>query len=65
MTPAFQAAIGRLEGQRQNLFRRICRIRRSAVIIALSLNGFSVEEAFRNAGPGKSKNYACAVPSKK
>jgi len=32
MTPAFQAAISRLEGQWRNLFRRIHRIRRSAAI---------------------------------
>jgi len=32
MTPGFQAAISRLEGQWRNLFRRIRRIRRSAAI---------------------------------
>jgi len=32
MTPGFQAAISRLEGQWRNLFRRIRRIRRSATI---------------------------------
>jgi len=32
MTPAFQAAISRLEGQRRNLFRSIRRILRSAAM---------------------------------
>jgi len=43
MTPGFQAAVSRLEGQRRNLFRRIRRIRRSAAIpcfyFSLSLAG--------------------------
>ena len=37
MTPAFQAAISRLEGQWRNLFRRIHRIRRSAAILCVCL----------------------------
>jgi len=33
MTPGFQVAVSRLEGQWRNLFRRIHRIQRSAAIL--------------------------------
>jgi len=43
MTPGFQVAVSRLEGQWRNLFRRIHRIQRSAAILCfyfdLSLAG--------------------------
>ena len=51
MTPAFQAVVTRLEGQRRNLFRRIHRIRRSAAIrcffSGLSLDGFLLSSILR------------------
>jgi len=36
MTPGFQAAISRLEGQWRNLFQKIRRIRRSAAILLIA-----------------------------
>jgi len=52
MTPGFQAAISRLEGQWRNLFRRIRRIRRSAAILCFLL-GLSLAGLFRPMMPLK------------
>jgi len=57
MTPGFQAAISRLEGQWRNLFRRIRRIRRSAAILCF-FPGLSLTGIFRHASLGNAAGAA-------
>jgi len=51
MTPGFQAAVSWLEGQWQNLFRRIRRIRRSAAILGF-FPGLSPDGQLRHSSVG-------------
>jgi len=52
MTPGFQVAVSRLEGQWRNLFRRIHRIQRSAAILCFYFD-LSLAGLFRPMMPRK------------
>ena len=57
MTPGFQVAISRPEGQWRNLFRRIRRIRRSAAILDHSL-AVSLDDFFRPFSLGDAPEFS-------